>query len=227
MTKMTMTGRIALLANLGLSLLFAFWGFGVYTHQINWTDQKMGEREGEYAKRASTINAEKEARNLAEQRWRAAHTNLVTLESKRPLLQDRYEKLLRDLRSGKPVVELVHAKGQLQVDPEGFPLVKETKLDNLEELNKKYDARQKDIVKVTEEIERLVQEEQKLSDMMKGLRARWAEDQDAEQKSLSEQRFIKTPLYNAKVEAQSLVERRRVLEGRLKELQSIPVARQP
>src|SRR5437899_2820166 len=53
--KMTMAGKIALFMNLALSVIFAFWGFGIYSQRINWTDKKIGEREGEYAKRVTEI----------------------------------------------------------------------------------------------------------------------------------------------------------------------------
>ena len=53
--KMTTAGRIALFANLALSVMFAFWGFAIYSQRVNWTNKKLGDRDGEYAKRDAEI----------------------------------------------------------------------------------------------------------------------------------------------------------------------------
>ena len=44
--RLTLAGQIALFANLALSILFAFLGFGIYSQRINWTDKKIGESDG-------------------------------------------------------------------------------------------------------------------------------------------------------------------------------------
>jgi hypothetical protein len=246
----TTIGRILLFVNLGLSLLFAFWGFGIYSQQINWTDKKLGEREGEYAKRAQEIErykGEKGARALAESRWDAASKALREEETKRPIYDNWYAEQLERLRIGEKdkrpasVSALVFAGGELQLDANGLPrlgpVIDAAKkpiagLQDIQHLNQVNAKAQEDIKNVTDEINALVKQEQDLTARLgdgkeKGLRFQLAEELQAGDNSQAEQKYIKTPLYNALVEAQSLADRRKVLEARLKELKGAKVARQP
>jgi CHASE3 domain sensor protein len=59
------------------------------------------------------------------------------------------------------------------------------------------------------------------------LRADLAAQELANQKSLAEQEYLRPLLYNRQVEAQILVKRRKALEARLKELETVPVVRRP
>jgi hypothetical protein len=230
---MTKTGRILLFVNLALSLVFAFWGFGVYSQRINWTNQKIGDREGEYTKRLDQIKRYHEARLRGEANWEAALKPLLTEEANRPRYQKWYADQLENLRTGKvPVLGVVFDKGEIRIGKDGLPVlgpvVDATKkplegLKSIKRLNEDYAAKHEAISKVTKEIDELVEQEKKLTEELgdgqdKGLRFRLAEEQRAEQNSEKEQEYIKTPLYNAKVEAQSLADRQKVLETRLRQL---------
>src|SRR5438045_2934718 len=69
MKLLTLAGKIArplLLANLALSLLFAFWGFGIYSQRVNWSDKPIGGREGRFAIRAAEITKLESAQERVE-----------------------------------------------------------------------------------------------------------------------------------------------------------------
>src|SRR5438445_1955244 len=97
---LTLAGKIALFANLALSLMFAFWGFGIYSQRVNWTDKKIGDRDGEYAVRDGEIKQLKESRPRVDRRWAESTQGLVHLETLRPQKQDWYKKQIEILRTG-------------------------------------------------------------------------------------------------------------------------------
>ncbi len=126
-----------------------------------------------------------------------------------------------DPKTGLPVMTDV-------VDPAGKPI---PGLASLRILNDAYLQRQAEIVAVTKQIEDLVAQEKQLTEQLgdgkvRGLRFDLAQEQLAEQRSLNEQEFLRPLLYNSMVERQSLEDRQKVLEQRLKQLQRVSVAKQ-
>src|SRR5262245_20524459 len=126
--NLTTAGRIALFVNLALSLLFAFWGLGIYSQRINWTDKKLGEREGEYARRDTQIKQLKDAFNRVDARWDAALKSprgVLAVEAVRPRNQDWYRQQLEVLRTGgvnQRVLGIDFEQGRVRIDPKtGFP----------------------------------------------------------------------------------------------------------
>ncbi len=239
---MTRVGKIFLFVNLALSLVFATWGFGIYSNYINWTDKKIGDREGEFTKRADAIKRVMEARGRAETSWNSflnPPQGLLAVEASRPKLQARYNELLENLRAG-PVQALVYENGAL-VKKYGYPVLGPVLntakqpvqgLKSLQALDGDYRQKQKAIQDVTDAIEKQVELEKQLTEEIgdgqeKGLRADLAAVQLAEKRSLDEQEFLKPLLYNRQVEVQLLQRRQQALEARVKELESVKVAKQP
>jgi len=243
---MTKAGRIALFANLALSLLFAFWGFGIYSQRINWTDKKIAEREGEYATRAAEIKQFQDtSRRRIEDRWRLASHNVLRLEASRPEKQAWYNQQIELLKTGdanQKILGVDFDQGQIKmVAKTGLPTMKvitdQTNkpipgLASLRVLNDLYASTQKAIVAATMEIEKLVEEQKQLTEQLgdgkgRGLHFDLGQQRLAERRSLAEQEYLQPLLYNSMVKQQSLTDRQRVLEDRLKQVQASEVAKQP
>jgi hypothetical protein len=246
--NLTLAGKIALFANLALSLLFAFLGFGIYSQRINWTDKKIGERDGEYQQRKAEIDKLQQARTRVETRWANAlksPTGVLALEAFRPQRQAWFQQQIEILKTGdanQKILGIDYEQGRIRIDPRtGMPLMSvvmdQSKkaipgLYSLKVLNEAYGRIQKDLVAKTGEVEKLIQEEQWLTEQLgdgkvRGLLFDLAQQQLAEKKSLDEQEYLQPLLYNGMVKRQSLEDRQKVLENRLKKLQTSSVAKQP
>jgi hypothetical protein len=242
MNRATLMGKILLFVNLAFSLALAFWGFGIYTNHIDWSDQKVGERMGQFAIWNERIKSVSDlALPRAMSRFQTARAALEDLEARRPKLREWYARELQNLQSGNQAVRApVYRAGQLQIDPKtGAPVMGPVLnlkgqpiqgLASIEAQNKTYMEKQSQIVAVTKEIDKLLTEEKRLTTEIgdgkeKGLRADLASVQLARQRSEDEQEFLRPLLYNRQVEVQILVKRQKALEARLKELGSVSVAR--
>jgi len=232
---MTTAGKIALLLNVALSLGFAAWGVALYANRVDWSNQKSGETAGEYALRDEAIkNLRDNVVPKAMARWSTAVPAVDQLEARRPKLQAWYSEQLQNLRTGnKPVQTLVFNKGALQVDSNGVAALQPTKgLASIEVLEQAYAQLQAQVAQTTKEIEKLVDEERKLTEQIgngkeKGLRADLAAVQLKERISHDEEEFLKPLLYNRQVEYSLLMKRQQALEARIKELQGLSLADQP
>lgn len=243
--KLTLAGRIALFANLALSLLFALWGFAIYSQRVNWTNKRIGDREGEYALRDAQIKQLDGVRHKVDGRWLQATKDVLYWEAQRPEKQNWYAQQINILKTGdakQRILGIAFEQGQIQKDPKtGYPILKEITdatnkpvagLFSLAVLKANYDRIQKEIVAVTEEIEKRVAEEKELTEQLgdgkaRGLRFDLAQQQLAEKRSLDEQEYLQPLLYNSMVKQQSLEARQHALEDRLKQLQAASVAKQP
>jgi hypothetical protein len=243
---MTMAGKIALFVNLALSLMFAVWGFGICSQRVNWTDKKLGEREGKYAIWASEIKQfQDSSRSRVDRRWLESTQSLRRLEALRPKKQEWYNQQINLLKAGdanQKILGIDFDQGQIKMDrTSGLPVMKVITdqankpmpgLASLQVLHDAYMNIQGRIVTTTAEIEKLVQDEKQLTEQLgdgkvRGLRFDLAQHQLAEKQSLDEQEFLQPLLYNSMVKEQSLKDRQRVLEGRVKEMQTSSVAKQP
>jgi hypothetical protein len=238
-------GRILLFVNVALSLTFAYWGIGLYMNHVDWSNQKSGENLGESAKREAEIKRwtdEALARNAA--RLELARRDVRDAEERRPQLLAWYQERLESLRTGadkQPVLGLVYDKGELKFDNKGYPLLGPVRnlagqpvpgLENLQAQATASNERQAQIRQVTQEIDKLAEEQRKLTEEIgdgrdKGLRAELAAVQQDGQRAQAEQEFLRPLLYNRLVEIQILAKRQKALEARLKELEGARVARVP
>jgi hypothetical protein len=234
---LTLAGKIALFVNLALSLMFAFWGFGVYSQHVNW--------QGEYAKLGKEIKDLQAAQQRIDGSWRTASQGVLSLESLRPKKQNWYQQQLGILKSGdanQKILDIDFEQGQIKIDAKtGLPVMRlvtdQTKkpvpgLFSLPVLNDTYTRKATAIVAVTEEIKKLVEQEKLLTDQLgdgkiRGLRFDLAQQLAAEKQSLDEQEYLQPLLYNSMVHQRSLEERQRALEDRVKRLQASSVAKQP
>jgi hypothetical protein len=229
---MTTAGKIALLANLALSVVFAFWGMNLYANRIDWSQAG-----GEYAQREETIkNYRDNVLPRATARYLAAVPAVNDIEARRPQLQDWEAKQIQNLRAGNdPVQGLVVKRGELATDAQGRPVLGPPPVRGLASiavLDQEYARLQDQVAKTTQDIIRLVDEERKLTEQIgdgreKGLRADLAAEQLKEKKAQDEAEFLRPLLYNRQVEYALLVKRQQALEARIKELQGASQASQP
>src|SRR6266446_6449200 len=106
--------RIALLANVALSLVFAYWAFALWFNRVDFEAEKK-KRDDEIKLRSATVQP-----GFA--RLLGARNSLATVEKKRPEMLDWYQQQLEELRSGNgPILALVFSKGELQYDLQGHP----------------------------------------------------------------------------------------------------------
>jgi hypothetical protein len=227
-------GRIALLANLGLSLMFAFWAFALWYNRIDFETEK--KNRDEIIKRFSS------SIQPGMSRLAATGVSLQTVEKKRyHLLVEWYPQQLEELRNGNsPIQAVVFQKGELQYDLQGHPLLgpildaagqKIEVQGSLNVLDQKYKALDADLNKTRSEYDATNKETKKVTDAIgngsaaPGLRWQLWFWQDAERRSLTEQEFVKPLLYNRLVELDILKNRQVALNARLRELEGAAVTR--
>src|SRR5438128_1401846 len=116
----TLAGKIALFVNLALSLMFACWGFGIYSLHINW--------KGEHARLAADIDKLQKSRPRVDRLWREATQGVVRLETLRPEKQQWYTQQIDVLKTGdanQKILDIDFEQGQIKIDPKtGRPLMK-------------------------------------------------------------------------------------------------------
>ena len=109
-------GRIALLANLALSLVFAVWAFALWYNRIDFEAEKKN-RDDVIKRFSATIQP-------GMSRLAATRASLQTVETKRPKLLAWYQQQLEELHTGNgPIQAVVFQKGEVQYDLEGHPLL--------------------------------------------------------------------------------------------------------
>src|SRR5262245_8693736 len=116
---MTRTGQILLFVNVGLSMMFAFWAFGLYRDRVDYaTDIKTWADEVQRFQKVLAPGGD-DARRGAEARWQLAANGLKAAEERRPQLTKWYADQLEGLRAGAgQVLALAFDKaGNLQMDP--------------------------------------------------------------------------------------------------------------
>src|SRR5260370_1303562 len=124
----TLFGRIALFANLALSLMFACWGFGLYSLRVNWTSKKIGDREGEYARLAAETDRLQGSRPRVDGLWLEASRGVKRLETLRPEKQQWYKQQIDVLKTGdakQKILDIDFEQGQIKIDLKtGRPVMK-------------------------------------------------------------------------------------------------------
>ncbi len=227
----TLAGKIALFVNLALSLVFACWGIAIYSNHINTTEKKIGEREGEAAKRTKLLKDLQDQRSLGESRLAAASASLLDEEQKRPKLQQWYGQQLDYLRKGDGAIRDL----PITIGKDGLPQLAGAELPgfaSLQKLTALYAQRQKSVRDTVQETEVLVKKEKERSDIIgdgkeKGLLFDKAQLEAAKQKAVDEQDYLEPLLYNRQVEVQILTDRQQALQTRLSELKAVSVNKKP
>lgn len=234
---MSRLGKIGLFLNLALALVFAAWGFGLYSNHVKWEDLS--------ADRGKEIKAYGDARNAYWNQLVALQAQVIEEEARLPVMQKWYRDRLESLRNGKdgqPVLALQYDKGKLILDakkmPKMGPLMSSTNqpiqgLAHLDQLDRDYQALLTQISKTIEETSQLVAEQGEITKKIngdkgqKGLRGKIADEQAADKKSVERQEELKPILYNRLAELEILNKRHEALVQRLKQLQGARVVSVP
>jgi hypothetical protein len=241
---MTQLGKILVVANLALSLMFAAWALAIYGNRIDWGDtaERPDAVRGKMNERKADLTAAVAARDKAVARWEKALGRLRTDEAERPKAQEWYAEQLKIMETGvdakgqahpNPVQELVYRQGQLVVDPgtnrpqqKAVEWTRTQPLVDLAHLSLEFNKTMKDLATEKDALDKLMLEEQRLTEEVngdgkqkKGLRTLVAEQEQERLNSLNEQEYLRPLLYNRMVEAQLVQKRQRTLESRLRELQ--------
>jgi hypothetical protein len=225
--------RIALLANVALSLVFAYWAFALWFNRIDF--------EADKKKRDDIIKMISATVPPGAAKLQAVHRNLSAIEKNRPAMLKWYQDQLDELRSGNgPILALVFQKGELQYDLQGHPRLDaitdsaNQKIEvqgSLKVLDDKYKTLHDEIVNTRKQNNDAVAEAKKITaeigngSAAPGLRWQLAFWQDAERRSLMEQEFVKPLLYNRLVELDILKNRQVALQGRVRELEGAAVTK--
>jgi hypothetical protein len=235
----TLTGKILVLFDVALSLMFAFWAYGVNRNRIDF--QAENKARADEIDRFKKVLAPAGDNPLlgAEGRWQFAVRNLKAAEERRPALVKWYAEQLEALRTGQGKVQaLVQNKaGKLQVDPaNGQPILgpvldaggKEIPgLASLSKLGQNYSKAQSDLQDTLQQINKAVADVRRLTDEISGLRSVLAAWQEELRRSQDQHEYLQPLLYNRQVEVQILTKRHKALESRLQELKAVAVAKQP
>jgi hypothetical protein len=209
---MTQLGKILILGNLALSLIFAAWALGIYTQRIDFTKGGGGGAPpGELAKREQRHAIAKSAVEKAYARYDAAARSVAALEARRPVNLAWYADQYSILRTGvdakgkpAPVRQPVAQKGQLLLGTDGHPALQEVKwdrlqpLENLNRLRQEFDLTQDAILKEKEVLDALVAQEKDLTEQLngdgkqrKGLRTQMEDVQRELLQSLGSKEFLR------------------------------------
>jgi len=245
---MTFFGRFLICVIFASSMLMLTWAISVRTQQVPLKDasgaSRAEEAKGRLTKLENTIKTLNRAGYRANVAWNDAKTQLVALETERPLRQAFYARqldlvqtgMLPDPKTGqkKPIAEPVQElqftpKGTILVDsdqgrpalkesPTGVPLVAiDTYRAQLDRIAGEFkDAQVKEQMAITKHQESTDQ----LIDIAekKGLRTLLREQQDLLVRIIDEIAYLQPSLTNGFAESQLLLKRKNSLTNRLNEL---------
>lgn len=211
MNKTTL-GKVLVLTNLALSLIFASWALALYTNRVDFSRGGTGGApKGEMAKREEQYKLAKENVEKAQVRYAAAGDQVRRLEAKRKPLQDWYEDQYRVLETGMtaqgqaaPIRQLTYRQGQLVLDDNDRPVLQDIPwtrvqpLVDLQQLRQEYDRTHEEILKEKEVLEALNAQLKDLTEQLngdgkqrKGLRAEMADVQRALLNCLGHQEMLR------------------------------------
>jgi hypothetical protein len=251
---MTLLGKILVFVTVALSFLMLAWAAGLYTNRIDWSDTaaKADQPAGQLVARKQRVTEGMAAVNLANTRWREAlsgndgkdkrpvRTGLLAWEQRRKTDHDFYTAVLEaaiagpDGKGGKEIIKRVETKdGQPQTDAAGLP-----KLVDAERRKTAEDARgeplycynwyEKELARLTAEIEKagaeqqkLAKEEETLTEQIigpKGVRQRIVDEQVKLTRVEEELKDVESRQTNSRVDTELLLARRAQLERRIDEL---------
>jgi hypothetical protein len=223
----TRIGRIFVFLNLTLSLFCAGLALGIYTNRINWSGPLKSApgaaTQSLFAQAKADWEAQDKLATAAANTWSRDQGELVHLENLRPANQQWYAEQLAALENGPKTGVLDYDNNLLKMDktdprntwrpalaPSDLkgrtPLIGEIRQVNTQ---------------IDQEIARTqgyLKEEARLTAEIKDEKDRIAEEQLARNESQREVKYLKPLVYNRRVEAQFLVERKAALEARLNEL---------
>ena len=244
---MTRYAKILILVNVGLSLMFVAWAFGLYTQAIPWTSMGAGDDKlvGQIDELKEQVRGLTEARDKAEERWFTATREVLRLTKDVRDRRNFYEEQMRMANTGtnlqgqpvKPAVQqLQYQDGLLVLKATGRPAVQIDGKDALSIAGYNEIIKQQleetrttkirinkvidDTTALTIEINGTKPAEQAITAAEKGLRGQLLDAQTLINNLSLEQKFLQTPMTNYRVDLELHRRRQASLEARLKELSS-------
>lgn len=241
---MTKTGKILVIVNLVMSMVFVAWAVGLLTNQVPWHTPPAGDGpkvEGMVAKLQDRIKSLTAARDAVEGRWADSYVDLQRVEKLRADGQRYYAMLLRSAREGNvpeikpPVQDLVFGPdNSLKLDLNGRPAYKVDGADALAiaGYHQKIQETLAAIKKAHEESLELVAQTEKLTNQVKGVTPQNKEAPTLEEKGLRvqlfeqrdllhglqlEQQYLRSPLTYLTLQREQLKQRQTALLARLTE----------
>lgn len=245
----TRIGKLLVIFNLILSLLFATVALGIFTNRINWPGTVKGGEEVTFEgseQKIKQINMLGDLANRGNERWIAARNGLAQSLNQRATEQRWYEDELKKLKEGDgPVKTLVYQNGKLQVEPSGRPSLTDhplkEKLQPREKLVAALNSTEDQIGKAMDDIDKAIKQEQDLTEeingkktvqenkvqiQQRGLRDNLAEYQKIEKDALAELVHLRDVRYNLEAELAILQKRQKALTARINELKASAVTAQ-
>jgi hypothetical protein len=238
--QFTTAGKALVLINVVLSVVLAGLAFGIYSNHVDWPGVNMPANRrasAEYPSKKAAVDDLQKAAPIGVARWNEALTELMTLEKTRPADQATYEQNLRALDKGPSPVRLLvrQAKGGIILGANGLPALKVANPPLLarDDAMAAIERTEKEIADTIEATQKVIQEEQKLTEEIngvgggqKGLRDLVNEEMVAKENAVKELEYLRPLRYNFQVESMLLDKRGRSLQGRLDELRSAGMALQ-
>jgi hypothetical protein len=251
---MTLLGKILVFVAVALSFLMLAWAAGLYTNRIDWSDTaaKADQPAGQLVARKQRVTEGIAAVNLANTRWhdalvgndgknnRPARTGLLACEQRRKADRDFYAAYLDAAIAGpdgkgdqKTIKRVATKDGQPLIDAGGMPQMvdaerRKTAEDARGEPLYCYNWYEKELARLTTEIEKagaeqqkLAKEEEALTDQIigpKGVRQRIVDEQVKLARVEDELKDVESRQTNSRVDTELLLARRAQLERRIDEL---------
>ncbi|MBV9125547.1 MAG: hypothetical protein JO112_19535 [Planctomycetes bacterium] len=244
----TLLGKILVLLNLLLSVIFAAIAVGIYVNRINWPGSTQagagGTVQGVYDQKKAEFDQWDKAAGLARTRAAVAEASLEQVENQRLSNQKWYADQLATLEGRRdpngnlinaPIQVISTKTGQTVLDKNGLPVLVQP--DTPLASHQAYLASLRDIesriAATLDQIAKAIQEETNLTVQVngvdngepKGLRAMIHAEELAQQHAQEELKFVKPLRVNSQVEGALLTQRGRSLDARLAEFKRSGLAR--
>jgi regulator of replication initiation timing len=180
---------------------------------------------GKLAEPIDQIKALQEVRVKLEGDYNLAHRDITALEKVRPEQRKWYEEQLRLLERGDtPVGAIDYAGGTPRIDSQDRPVLTKAKTEALPQIlpREAYEKQLRDLATQIQEardvVGKKIDEQAKLAKQLEDLRAKLAAEEDSLRRFAEEREELTPKLYNREALAQTVRDRRQMLEARLQEL---------
>jgi small-conductance mechanosensitive channel len=227
----TYFGKILVLVNGAISLVFAFWAVSLYVHPTGWNDQ--------VKELGIQIRDQLYSRDQAQLLYRDANEALAKLIDQRAKNLAVYGEALNAMDTGldgmgqpaaEPVRSLQYTKGDLTVDPATFlpkfgdaPVFVPTKkpLEALVVYVNEVEKARTALAEKRAAVAALIDQDHALAAALTRSRDQLAEAQRRLRNSTDEELYLRPLVYNHQVERQLLEDRKTQLESRKRELEAV------